>query len=180
MKKTTVAAAMLFALCANVAYADDIERPNEGSGEINFIGSIINAPCSIYSDSINQTIHLGQVSNATLDKYNESKMVDFNIKLEGCTFETAQSVDITFDGVPDATSTTKLALNGSAAGAAIQMFNKQSGEAIELNKATNFTGLYVGDNTLRFGAKLVKTAEDKAGITPGEFDTKAHFVMKYK
>lgn len=187
MKKTAVAAAMLFALSANVAFAaEEVDPPvtpptaMQGSGDITFIGAIIDAPCSIAPESVDQTIPMGQVSNATLANSGESKMEDFSIKLVGCDFKTAASVDVTFTGMGDESSADLLALNGTAKGAAIKMFNQQSGKAIELGKATNVSGLAVGDNKLNFGAKLVKTAADKDGITPGDFSAKTHFVMQYK
>lgn len=192
MKKTAVAAAMLFALTANVAFAAEeiIDPPappaptaptvNQGSGDITFVGAIIDAPCSISPESSDQTVEMGQVSNATLANNGEGRMQDFTIKLEGCDFKTAASVDVTFTGMADGTAVDKLALNGTAKGAAIQMLNQQSGKAIELGKASNISGLAVGDNEIKFGAKLVKTASTKDDIIPGEYSAKTHFVMQYK
>lgn len=180
MKKTKTAA-LLFALCAaNVAYAAD-PTIDEGTGKITFVGSIIDAPCTISSTSVDQTIQMGQISNAALDRLKESTMVNFDIKLEGCTLDTATTVDVTFTGVAETgTHIDKLALNGTAAGAAIQLFNLRSTKPIELGTATTVGDLVLGDNTLRFGAKLVNISATKADITPGTFEAATHFVMAYK
>lgn len=177
MKKTTVAAAMLFALCATNVYAEDAGVPNQGNGTVNFVGAIIDAPCSIAPESVDQTINMGQVANATLDTYGESAPQNFDIKLEGCALETAKSVDVTFTGVADNTAKDELQLQGFAKGAAIKMKNMFSGEDIVLGKATSFDGLVDGSNKLSFSAKLVKTTGD---IVPGDFTATTNFVLAYK
>lgn len=175
MKKTTVAAAMLFALCANVN-----AEPNHGSGTVNFVGAIIDAPCSIAPESVDQTVNMGQIANATLETYGESTPQKFHIKLEGCALETAKSVDVTFTGPADNVAGDQLKLDGLAKGAAIKMMNAMSGETIKLGSATKFDGLTDGSNTLNFSAKLVKTAADADGIVPGDFTATTTFVLAYK
>ena len=60
-KKIAFIAAMLSgAVMANANAAD------QGHGKVTFTGSIIDAPCSISPDSIDQTVSLGQISNACL------------------------------------------------------------------------------------------------------------------
>lgn len=60
-KKIAFIAAMLSgAVMANANAAD------QGHGKVTFTGSIIDAPCSISPDSIDQTVSLGQISNAAL------------------------------------------------------------------------------------------------------------------
>lgn len=175
MKKNSVAAAILFSLCANVNAA-----PVEGNGTVNFVGSIIDAPCSISPESADQTVDMGMIATNTLDAYGESAPQKFNIKLEGCALETAQSVDVTFNGIADNAAMDQLQLQGFAKGAAIEMRNEKSGEKIVLGTATNFDGLIDGTNTLNLSAKLVKTAADKNGIVPGDFTATTNFVLTYK
>ncbi|MGG5825548.1 MULTISPECIES: fimbrial protein [Aeromonas] len=175
MKKTTAAAAMLCALCTNVNAA-----PAQGSGTVNFVGAIVDAPCSITPESVDQTVQMGSISNATLDTYGESASQQFNIKLAGCALETAKSVDVTFNGAADNTAKDQLQLQGPAKGAAIEMMNVNSGEKIVLGKASNFDGLVDGSNTLKLSAKLVKTAADKDDIVPGNFTATTNFVLAYK
>lgn len=177
MKKTTVAAAMLFALCANVHAAS-----NQGSGEVNFVGSIIDAPCSITPESANQTVNMGQIANKTLELYSESAPVNFDIKLEGCALETVKSVNVTFLGAAENATKDQLQIEGSAAGAAISMKNVQSGETIVLGKATKIDTLTDGNNTLKFNAKLVRTGavDDMDDIKPGDFTATTDFQLSYQ
>ncbi len=187
INKTTIAAAMLFAICANVHAEEEIEppvggssNPNQGSGTVEFIGSIIDAPCSINPKSAKQTVDMGQVSNATLGVYEKGPMQQFDILLEGCEITTAKSVEVKFTGDSDDSAKGSLALQGNAKGAAIELKNISSGEVIEIGKATKFDDLFDGSNTLKFGATLVKTAKDRKDIVPGDFDAIANFVLTYK
>lgn len=176
LKKTSIAAVMLFALSAGVQAAGN---PDQGHGTVNFLGSIIDAPCSIVPENLDQTVDLGQVSNATLDVNGKGNTQLFQIQLTGCDLETAKSVDVTFKGIADTAGKTKLAIQGAASGAAIEMTNESDRTVIELGKATSFTGLADGNNTLKFGATLVKTAE-RADIVPGDFTANADFMLTYK
>ena len=47
-------------VAAGSAFAAD-----QGHGTVKFVGSIIDAPCSIHPDSENQTVPLGQISTAS-------------------------------------------------------------------------------------------------------------------
>lgn len=60
LNKIMLAAAMAFG-ATSFAHAAD-----QGHGKVNFIGSIIDAPCSIAPESLDQTVDLGQVSNVAL------------------------------------------------------------------------------------------------------------------
>jgi type 1 fimbria pilin len=154
--------------------------PNQGSGAVNFVGAIVDAPCSIDPESTDQTVNMGQVANASLAVNGKGQVNMFNIKLEGCALDTAKSVDVKFSGAADATAKTNLALQGDAKGAAIELKNMSTGEKIELGKVTSFTDLMDGTNTLKFGATLVKTATGEEEIIPGEFSAIADFVLAYK
>lgn len=177
MKKTTVAAAMLFALCANVHAA-----PSQGSGTVDFIGSIVDAPCSITPDSSHQTVNMGQVSNKTLELNGEGVAKNFDIKLEGCALDTVKSVEVTFLGAAENTAKDQLKIEGSAAGAAIVMQNVNSGETVVLGKATKIDGLLDGTNIMKFNAKLVATGteETPVDIVPGDFTATTDFQLAYK
>lgn len=184
LNKTTIFTAIMLSLSAGIAHANEEggipASINQGKGTVTFVGSIIDAPCSISPESTDQTVEMGQVSNAALVNQGEGRVENFSIKLEGCDFKTAASVDVTFSGIADNIVKDGLVLQGGAKGAVIKMVNGQTGEAISLGKPMNFAGLVVGDNTLKFGAKLVKATEDKDGIIPGDFTSTADFILQYK
>ncbi|MBU5899673.1 fimbrial protein, partial [Vibrio cholerae O1] len=74
------------------------QAADQGHGKVNFIGSIIDAPCSIAPESIDQTVDLGQVSNVALKNGGSSNPRSFDIKLEQCDTTTLKSVSTTFTG----------------------------------------------------------------------------------
>lgn len=71
---------------------------DQGHGTVKFVGSIIDAPCSITPDTENQTVPLGQISTAALKDGGRSNSRDFKISLENCTTETYKTVQTTFTG----------------------------------------------------------------------------------
>ncbi|EBZ1028247.1 long polar fimbrial protein LpfA [Salmonella enterica subsp. enterica serovar Muenchen] len=81
------AAGMMCATSAFAAATDD-----SGSGTINFTGSVIDAPCSVSTDSQNINVILGQVSKNQLKSADESSdPKKITISLINCSFETAAS-----------------------------------------------------------------------------------------
>ena len=78
MKKLFLLALVSSAMSTSVFAAD------MGHGKVNFKGSIIDAPCSISPDSIDQTVELGQISNMALVDGGKSSPRSFDIALENC------------------------------------------------------------------------------------------------
>ncbi len=60
LNKLMLATAIAFST-ASVAHA--APTPNQGSGTVTFSGEIIDAPCSITPDSVDQTVPMGQISS---------------------------------------------------------------------------------------------------------------------
>lgn len=154
---------------------------DQGHGTVTFTGSIIDSPCSIDPDSIDQTVNLGQVSTVALSE-NSNKGIstprNFYIKLEKCNLEGAsKAVTATFTG---AAGTTKgmLGMTGTAKGASIAMTDG-SGKVLELGKPTSAQALQDGNNTLAFSAYLQGDGASE-GITPGEFNSVTNFTLAYQ
>ena len=170
-KKIAFIAAMLSgAVMANANAAD------QGHGKVTFTGSIIDAPCSISPDSIDQTVSLGQISNAALANSGTSTPRNFEIKLENCTDVTAKTVTTTFTGAKGAT-TGSLGITGTAKGASIILTNG-NGKQIELGKASDGHILQDGNNTLLFSAYL--QGDDGVDAVPGDFTAIADFTFAYQ
>lgn len=180
LNKIMMAAVMVFGV-TSVAQA---ENPiDQGHGSVTFIGSIIDAPCSISPDSIDQTVNLGQVSNVMLEKNGTSKPQMFDIKLENCTKAASKFVKATFTG-PAGGVKGSLGLGGTARGASIVMTDG-NGSLIKVGTPTSAYNLFDGDNTMVFSAYLqgnpdgVKP-EDTNVIVPGDFKTVANFTLAYE
>ncbi|MEX9967601.1 MULTISPECIES: fimbrial protein [Providencia] len=178
MKMKTIAMATFMALgLASAANAAD-----QGHGKVTFKGSIIDAPCSISPDSIDQTVELGQISNMALVDGGKSSPRIFDIALENCDVANlTKGVQLTFTGAAASFDTTNktLGIVGTGAGAGVQITNG-SGNVITLGTATPFQNIQDGNNTLRFSAYLMGNGGDISTITPGDFSSVADFTLSYE
>lgn len=177
-KKMALVSAMgmvMFAGAANAATAP----VDQGHGKVNFTGSIIDAPCSLNNDSVDQTIKFDQVSNVKLSENGntgESDQKDIIINLENCTVATGATVVTTFTGAAGG-QPKSLAITGSAKGASI-IITDPKGEQVELGTATDPQGIQNGHNTLKF-ATYLKGDGASAVIVPGTFTSVADFTLAY-
>ncbi|NIF33020.1 type 1 fimbrial protein [Enterobacter sp. Cy-643] len=152
------------------------QAADEGKGEVKFIGSIIDAACSINPDSSEQEVDLGQITVNQLASEGRSKAQAFNIKLENCTLDEdkANTVSITFNGESPTGSKLLGIIGTTGAGVGI---GAATGAQIELGKKTFVQNLTEGDNTLLFSAWLQGLAG--AVAVPGEFYASTNFTMQY-
>lgn len=171
--KTMLAAAMGLFMIGGAANAAD-----QGSGTVRFHGSIIDAPCSIDSTSVDQTVELGEVALHVLANNGKSKPVEFPIKLVDCDSSTASSVTATFSGTPSTANADLLAIVGTAEGAAIGLTN-EGGTALPLGTASSPTTIGGSTATMLFAAYLQGTGASGT-IVPGEFTSIATFTLAYQ
>lgn len=171
LNKIMLATVVAFGI-SSVAHA-----ANQGTGTVRFEGSIIDAPCSISADTINQTVQLGQVSSAALAKGGQSTPVSFDIKLENCDINTKKSVRTTFNGAVSGVNSDLLGITGTAQGAGVAI--SYGGTPVKLNTFTQAQNLNEGNNILQFAAYLQGESDD-AVITPGNFYAVANFALDYQ
>lgn len=156
---------------ANAAVTD------QGHGTVTIKGSIIDAPCSITPETIDQTVELGQVSNKQLSDSGKSSPRTFSIKLENCDLEAGKNTaQITFTGMASAGNPALIGMTGSAEGASIGLTNG-AGELIELGEPTD-VDLTNGNNSLSFSAYLQGDGAS-ATIVPGSFQSVVDFNLVY-
>ncbi|MBE4976533.1 MULTISPECIES: fimbrial protein [Serratia] len=181
LNKIMMVAAVAFGL-SSTAFAAD-----QGHGKVTFTGSIIDAPCSINPDSIDQTVELGQISKAALVSGGKSTPRNFSIALENCTFANDEKgnplknkVALTFTGMESNATPTNglLGITGTAKGASVAITDG-SGTVIKLGQPTKAQTLQGGSNTLNFAAYLQGDAASTAVITEGEFQAVADFTLAY-
>lgn len=170
MNKTVIATFLAFGVISAANAAD------MGHGSVTFKGSIIDAPCSISSDSVDQTVELGQVSSAALADGGTSVPKNFTIALENCTLATAGSIKATFTGAAGVGD--RLGVTGTAKGASIALTDGAN-NVIKLGEASNAQTLQDGNNTLVFSAYL---QGDGTGvdIVPGDFTGITDFTLAYE
>lgn len=181
LNKIMLAAVLALGATSMMAQAD---IKNQGRGTVTFKGAIIDAPCSITPETVDQTVNLGQVSNVALKDGGKSTPKNFQIKLENCELNSKDpgknnTVSITFSGAASSSDSDLLGITGVAKGASIAITDG-SGEVIKLGKATNAQTLQNGNNTLSFAAYLQGSKASGAVVTPGEFQSVADFTLAYQ
>ncbi|CDG14995.1 fimbrial protein [Serratia marcescens subsp. marcescens Db11] len=177
LNKIMLAAVMAFGV-SSLAHAAD-----QGHGKVTFSGSIIDAPCSISPESLDQTVELGAISNVALKNGGKSTPRNFDIKLENCELTTVapgknNTVSLTFTGAASAVDSKLLGITGTAKGAGIAITDG-SGNDIVLGQKTNAQTLQNGANTLSFAAYL-QGGNASTAVVPGEFQSVADFTLAYQ
>lgn len=180
MKFNKITAGTLLSL--GLASFGSFAQVENNVGEVNFTGSIIDAPCSISADTVRQDVELGAISQSMLENNGSSTPTAFTIKLENCAFEEDagssrlnNGVSITFNGRQDETDNSLLALDGAAKGAGVVLTDGVQ-KVISLGEATPLGTLTQGTNNIKFYAYLKGAAKN---ITAGEFTSNASFTLDY-
>lgn len=177
-----VVSALALSSAAVMADDDTSVATTVNGGTVHFKGEIVNAACAIDSESINQTVQLGQVRSINLANVGQtSSAVGFNIKLNDCATDIAQTAAVAFLGTTtEGDDDNILALQNSAAGSAknvgIQILDR-TGDVLTLDGATFSakTTLIDGTNILPFQARYVSTGKAEAGIANADATFKVQY-----
>lgn len=167
------------AMAVAMGVASGANAADQGHGTVSFSGAVIDAPCSIDAESVDQVVELGQVSNVALqagEGTGTSVPKNFQIHLQGCSLSTVKSVTTTF--APNAGGDAYLAVTGEAKGVGVVLADA-SGAPIKLGQASNATSLKDGDNVLEFSA-YVQGNGVADEIVPGDFKAVADFSLNYQ
>nr|WP_314266596.1 fimbrial protein [uncultured Moellerella sp.] len=151
---------------------------DQGHGTVTIYGAIIDAPCSISSDTANQEVSLGSVSNVALKNGGKSAPQSFDIKLDQCDPTTLKTVTTTFTGAKSPVDPDLLGITGTASGASVAITDLAS-NVIKLGTPTTAHDLSDGDTTLRFSTYLQGDGAS-ATIKPGNFSAVAEFKLAYQ
>lgn len=149
---------------------------NQGHGTVHFKGEIIDAPCSVAPKSADQTVDLGQISNASLEKNGKSTPVPFEIQLLNCNIATLKTVTAVWSGTQDVHKTDAWGIAGTASGAAV-VITDASNKPITLGSATAPTTLTANTTTIDMSAYLQGDGEP---VVPGDFTSVADFTLTYQ
>lgn len=186
MKLKNIALVMVsaLALASTAVYAaEDGDAPitTVNGGTVHFKGEVVNAACAIDSESVDQTVELGQVRTARLQASGDtSSAVGFSIKLNDCDPEISGTAAVAFLGTTIQDNDNTLALQNSAAGAAknvgIQILDR-TGEVLVLDGSTFSakTDLINGTNVLPFQARYIATGQSVAGIANADATFKVQY-----
>jgi len=169
MIKTVMAGAVAMALVSFGANA-----ANQGQGIVNFKGTVIDAPCSIAPESVDQTIDFGQISKSHLNNEGISVKKPLNIKLVNC--EPNKSVAVTFTGATLTGDNTALGTAGDTGTAVV--ISGQDGQLVQFGSEGATQSLKEGENTLHYSS-WVKAAS-KGSAKEGDFTAVANFNLTYQ
>ncbi|WP_332768592.1 fimbrial protein [Pseudomonas koreensis] len=182
LNKIAVAVALMLGASTGIQAANAapaiVKAGDQGHGKITFTGSIIDSPCSIDPNSVDQTIQLGAVSSVALVDGGTSAPKPFEIRLEKCSLDTAKTVKTTFNGPTGQGDL--LGITGDASGAGIALTDGD-GALIKLGTASTGQLVSVGASnaTLAFSAHLKGNGGGADSIIPGEFSSVATFMLSY-
>ncbi|MBT2049299.1 fimbrial protein [Enterobacter asburiae] len=181
MKKQVLAiiAASFIAGTAFTAQAASTTLTVSG-GTIQFMGSVVNAPCSVSADSEHGIVILDQV---TLDSMGAKGKTSgqakaFNISLENCDVTTYTNATVTFHGQssPDQAGVlANTAGSGAAKGVALQLFGPD-GNKLDVEKESSKQILSTGTNKIPMSVDYVTTAD---AATAGAVESVATFQVTY-
>ncbi|WP_330544167.1 fimbrial protein [Aeromonas hydrophila] len=174
--KSSLVAVVLAGVCG-AAFAGQDATPMPATGQVKFVGAVVDAPCNIDAGSVDQTIQMGVLSQQSLYAKN-TKVQPFDIKLTQCSTATVKSAVVSFTGIVDAN--VKTDLSSGLGNVGIELSNDNG--VIGLGQATTPQILNDGVNNLRFYAKAVYTGSDAKTVPAeiGDFAAVSQFSVTYQ
>lgn len=175
MKKNIIVAALAVAASLGMSNAF------AAAGAVNFSGDILDAACTVNVNSKSQNVVLGSYHKSEFAAVGDKTAAKkFDIVLKDCP-TTVKSAKVRFDGTPESTDPTLLAINSSVVGAATGVaINLMTADKADLplhgDNSYSYTLSSTKDNTLGFYAQYVSTADS---VTAGPANSVANFSVIY-
>ncbi|WP_318605434.1 fimbrial protein [Enterobacter hormaechei] len=151
------------------------------AGTVNFNGNILDSACDVDVASQNQVVVLGDYYKTEFPTAGaRTAATQFNIILKNCPV-TVTNAKVRFDGTPDLTNVSLLAIDTSVAGAATGVaINLMTADKADLplygSNSYTYALSSTADNTLNFYAQYISTA---ASVTAGPANSVANFSVVY-
>lgn len=175
MKKNIIAVAVVATAALSVSNAFAT------AGVVNFNGEILDAACIVDVSSQNQNVDLGRYNKTEFTATGAvTAATKFDIVLKNCP-AIITSAAVRFDGTPDTTDSTMLAVDSSVAGAAtgvaINLMTADKAQ-LPLNGSNSYSYALSSstDNTLAFYAQYKST---DSTVTAGPANSVANFSVIY-
>lgn len=162
------------------AASDDLELLGK---TIQLHGRIIDQPCAIAPESVDQAVEMGVVDVKQLYANGAGEQVPFSIRLTNCKPGIFRMAKVTFTGSKDAQLSGGLAFTaGIAKGAGIRLYDVTQ---TPLDLGTPSRGYLLGgsaDNELQFFARVEGHPDALAAknIQPGDYSAVANFIVAYE
>lgn len=184
-KKLLVSSIAGLLLTSTGAMAAMTGAPGAGQGQIRFIGSVIDAACSIDQDKTTQEVDFGQVSSKALMAGLTSGPEEVIIQLKDCVLDTdittnpnagSEAVKVTFTGQK---ITDEKFLNVSGvSGVGISMVDWQNAD-VKWGVEGSPHSYVAGDNTLIYNSSL-SMLPGSTTVTTGDFVAVTNFTLAYE
>ena len=145
------------------------------AGTVNFNGNILDSACDVDVASQNQVVVLGDYYKTEFPTTGARTAATKNCPV------TVTNAKVRFDGTPDLTNASLLAIDTSVAGAATGVaINLMTADKADLPLHGSNSYIYplssTADNTLNFYAQYISTA---ASVTAGPANSVANFSVVY-
>lgn len=151
------------------------------AGTVNFTGKILDNACDVDVASQNQIVDLGSYYKTEFPTTgSRTAAKEVKIVLKNCPV-TVTNAQVRFDGTPDLSNASLLAIDSSVAGAATGVaINIMTADKADLPLHGSNSYTYplssTADNTLMFYAQYISTA---AAVIPGPANSVANFSVVY-
>lgn len=175
MKGTYLLLCTVIGAMANTAIA--------ASDNVHFSGALVTEPCTLPEPDKDIHLDFGTVIEKYLYQYQRTKSLPFQIHLTECDPAILSTVSVTFQGTADIELTNMLALDASSAGKGVAIgLELADGTPLAINKATSYSQLASGNNTLSFNAfvQAQPTAILNKSLIPGDFTSISTFILNYQ
>ncbi|WP_426712641.1 fimbrial protein [Cronobacter muytjensii] len=150
---------------------------------VRFSGALVSEPCTLADADTDIRLDFGSLIEKYLYQYQRTKPQPFSIHLQECDPTLMNTVSVTFQGTADTELTELLAPDAAstAKGVAIGL-TLADGTPLAINKASPYTQLSSGNNTLTFNAYIQArpTVITNKSLTAGDFTATANFVLAYQ
>lgn len=153
---------------------------NAADGVINFTGNITTAACTVSTGTLTQTVNMGTINTSAFNTTAGTSVAPtrFNITLSDCP-TTLSTASIKFDGTPNSTNSSLLALSSgqTATGVGIAIFESDGNTLIPLQTASGSKALTTtGSINMTYIAKYMSTSST---VTAGSANSVANFTIAY-
>lgn len=160
--------------------AQAADKTTVSGGTIEFVGSVVDAPCAVNADSENGIIKLDQVTLESMGEKGEpsGQAKSFNIVLDDCDITTYANATVVFNGQSTPALAGALANTagaGAATGVALELFGPD-GNALDLGADSSKQVLVSGTNKIPMSVDYVKTGDK---LTAGAVESVATIQITY-
>lgn len=151
--------------------------PSQAWTEVEFSGTLVADPCQVDLVSANQTVEMWPVATSTFINHETSGPKDFAIHLKDCDLSLGTQVSVTFLGEKDSVNPDLFAVNGTAQGIALTIFDS-SGKRIVPDEQQRAEALSGTEMTLKWQARVQSTVG--RDVTEGEYQSTITFRLEYE